>query len=1267
MSAEAHPQLSPPNLPERFEVLRRLGSGGFGVVYEAVDKHRDAVVALKHLSQLSPEGIYRFKREFRSLANISHENLVQLYDLLVHDGQWYVTMELVEGLPLARAIGVAPQSHHAETLDAEPESMEAFRGPRYAAEQPVSKDALSVHGVMDFERVRRVFAQLNEGLSALHEKGKLHRDLKCSNVQVTADDHVVLLDFGLVKEVDLESDGRTGTGAILGTPLYMAPEQCAGAPISLATDYYALGTMLFRTLSGSFPFSGSTYELLHQKQIHNAPSIRSLNPSAPDDLQTLVDGLLSRDPAARPAYEQIDRILTQKKDRPKSGRGSRGAASGHSFVGRNEELSQLSELLQRSRQRPQSVCLFGASGIGKTAVVRRFHHKVQKKRRNVWLEGRCYARESLPYKALDGLIDSLARYLLRVSEAEAQGLCPRHVADLVQLFPVIRRVPSFAAAADDVQVVPDPKERQRRAFLALKDLLGRLSDRRPLVLFIDDLQWGDDESAKVLSRLFQGPDAPRALLIGTCRSEEVASSQFLTAFQSQLGETELEAHSLDLVELSPGDTRELARALCTTGSEEELELIANESRGSPLFVDLLARHAESAEASASDEGGEVSIGSMVLRELSELPTPGRTFLELLSVSDAPVPLEVATGSLYAAAGDSVRSRLPTVVQRLQALHLARLRSNADQDDIECYHDRIRQAVRDTLSESRQRDYHRLLAEQLEAHDGDPERLASHHRAAGNLERATEFALIAAERAHTTLAFARAAELFQLALDLGPSMPRKKLMRVREQLGLALEHAGRGVEAARAYRRASELAGQHHRLELQRRAAEQLLFSGLVDEATDLLRGLLPEVGLRFPGSGAETIGLFVARRAQLKLRGQTPSGGGEAVPLSDDQRLRVDTCWSVAIGLSMVDPVKAGTFQAQHLLLALESGDQHRIAKAMAVEVPFSATVGTKHAQQTRLAAKRARELASTVSDPFVEALTESSIGGAAWLEGRWHDAVTFQERADAILRRRCTGAAWQLATANIVLFDSLYRLGRWSEILARYPEVLTDARSRGDRFLEVYLRVKFRAWEHLVQGRPVLAEEELQAAIDRWSQPGFSALHFWRLYLGCEIDLYRRRPKEARRRFEAAKGAVRRAMLMQLQLYRVTMHDLEARIALAELAELAELGSRGSGRQGRQLERRILRLGKRQRAENAPWADVLGAMALAGVAAMHRDDKKATRLLEFAEERSHVTGMEFHAAVSKEARRRIQRSADDGSPALDRWVRDAQGWRAVMLPGNYW
>ena len=266
-----------PTIPG-YELVRKLGQGGMGIVFEARDLRRGRSVALKLMQEADPAALYRFKREFRALAELNHPHLVVLYELVADAGLWFFTMELLDGVNfLAHVRGVGP------------------------SRRPLAPDPV--------DRLRGALAQLTEGVLALHAAGRLHRDIKPGNVLVTREGRVVLLDFGLAAELDRSGRYLSIRPGLVGTLDYMAPEQAAALPVSPASDWYSVGVMLYEALTGRPPFEGTPQELLLAKQRDDPPPPADLAPGVPDDLAALCLELLRRPPSARPAGEEVLRRL----------------------------------------------------------------------------------------------------------------------------------------------------------------------------------------------------------------------------------------------------------------------------------------------------------------------------------------------------------------------------------------------------------------------------------------------------------------------------------------------------------------------------------------------------------------------------------------------------------------------------------------------------------------------------------------------------------------------------------------------------------------------------------------------------------------------------------------------------------------------------------------------------------------------------------------------------------------------------------------------
>ena len=325
-AASATPSLRPSalNAPDEpvlanYEILGELGRGGMGVVYRARDRRRDRVVALKTVQRAAPAALLRFKQEFRTLADVSHPNLVTLYELASDGRSWFFTMELIDGVDIltyvrspAEGMALDPGSSGSRSPEADtwdPGAPTVLTQPRSRSgrsEIPGGDPALEAGlSPSRLSRLRASFRQLAEGVDALHDAGKLHRDIKPSNVLVTRRGRVVLLDFGLAAELEPSGLHQSSEPHVLGTVAYMAPEQAAGLTVSQAGDWYSVGVMLYEALTGRLPYSGRPLEILLEKQRSDPLPPTGLVPDLPEDLAALCIDLLRRDPGARPRGPEV--------------------------------------------------------------------------------------------------------------------------------------------------------------------------------------------------------------------------------------------------------------------------------------------------------------------------------------------------------------------------------------------------------------------------------------------------------------------------------------------------------------------------------------------------------------------------------------------------------------------------------------------------------------------------------------------------------------------------------------------------------------------------------------------------------------------------------------------------------------------------------------------------------------------------------------------------------------------------------------------------
>lgn len=468
------PRLVPPGAegPQRFQLGKRLGAGQFGEVFVARDREHGGAVALKRLRGRDDEWVHRFKSEFRHMSDVSHPNVARLYELFEERGSWFLTMELVDGVPFDEHLACYP------------------------------------------EQLESAFSQLAHAIRALHSIGILHRDVKPSNALVEPTGRVVLLDFGLAHGLSNMKEQ-----VVAGTPLYMAPEQWGG-DLGESTDWYAFGVMLYEALAGAPPFKGRSNALLAEKR--RGPE---LPPAAPgrELLADLAMRLLHPVASERPGYREIAaalRVPIATEDR----------ADRVPFVGRKAELDRLNDI---ARGRDAAwITLTGEAGIGKTALARVFLKTLADGGALVF-GGRCHETESTPLQGLDGVVDALSGHLAGRSESEIERLVPVEIDALLEMFPVLKRVGAFRSLPS-VSRQRVPHTRRAAAVGALRETLTRLSAEQRVCLFIDDIQWAGEDTLDLLQGIVS-PPVPGLIVVATARSSAGSVRPFLERLE-QLGQ-----------------------------------------------------------------------------------------------------------------------------------------------------------------------------------------------------------------------------------------------------------------------------------------------------------------------------------------------------------------------------------------------------------------------------------------------------------------------------------------------------------------------------------------------------------------------------------------------------------------------------------------------------------------------------------------------------------------------------------------------------------
>ena len=361
--------------------------------------------------------------------------------------------------------------------------------------------------------------------------------------------------------------------------------------------------------------------------------------------------------------------------------------------------------------------------------------------------------------------------------------------------------------------------------------------------------------------------------------------------------------------------------------------------------------------------------------------------------------------------------------------------------------------------------------------------------------------------------------------------------------------------------------------------------------------------------------------------------------LSYDERILIDTCWSVAVGLSLVDTIRGADFQARHLLLALGAGEPFRVARALAMEVGHRAVPGRRVEAKVKKLLAVARSVAERQQHPYPLALTTVSSAVFSWLNGRWKRCLEHADEAQRVLIEQCASPSWETATAQIFSMGALLRMGELNEHRSRMPALIRNAHERGNRYAEISVPLLSHA--HLT----MLADDEPQQAAERvrqltaaWTTSRYDLQRFWSTCARAEIHLYAGEGTSAWNVIETNSRNVRDSLLLRVQTLRICWLDLSARSAL------------GAVRMGRtEFLSAARRLADRLNRENVQWARGLAGLIHAAVLAYGGQPTLAATYLARAEGDFVEVDMKLHSAAAHLARKCLIGDSIGTASMLDR------------------
>ena len=783
-------------LAQRYRLLRQLGSGGMGTVYLAEHVHLGRLTAIKVLRAELVRDVAaetRFRREALLAARITHPSVAQIYDCeRTPDGDLLIAMEFVEGETVAQRL-------------------------RRAGPLAIGHVAAALRGAA-------------EGLDMAHGLGILHRDLKPENLMLTPAGTAKLLDFGIARAIDATSSGLTDAGKVMGTPLYMSPEQFLGDALTPATDVYSLGAVVYEMLTAQPPHAGPSLGELRARRLAQAPTpVHAIRADCPAALSEVVARALETEPRARwgSAREFVDALAaagepaTITVSTPR--RSDAGGRPAHAdrlagyfealrFAGREREVQLVRDAWVAARGgRATLLWIEGDEGAGKSC----FFSLAQREAAAggaVELVGRGYQADIVrPY---GGWLSILR------SAHEQWG----------------RRLRPWPA----IEALTDARQETAPNRSALHDEVGAIvragAAEQPLFVGIEDLDWCDPASISLLEFLVHDIAGSPVLLAVTAVSNPAAGDPTLHSLRERLRRLERVA----AVTLQPLDHEAigswLGRAFGREPSDELVRYVYGHTDGNAFFIEQVVRSlldrgmlelegTDAVRLALADDPPPAAVADVVRRRLRTMSETAREVLQVAAIVGREFDVDTLLG-LSARGEDDV---LDALDQAVAAGVLTPLRRPAG-DWYRFTHNEIARVLEQAVNSRRRRRLHGQIAKAMESQPQSPAGMqAWHWYHAGDTARAFEAARRATRRALATHDYDDALVLSAIVLETAQTPADRR--EGHELRGDALRRVGRFAEAAAAFALARSMNGPDEACaDLRRKELRSLLRAGTMRPA-----------------------------------------------------------------------------------------------------------------------------------------------------------------------------------------------------------------------------------------------------------------------------------------------------------------------------------------------------------------------------------------------------------------------------------------------------
>lgn len=850
----ANPTISLPGL----QILEHLGSGASGEVFRVLgDDGREKAVKVLGSGGFSRLERLRFLREFEVLSQLDHPHVLRVFEF--NEQIPCFTMELVNGVTLEKWL--------------------KDRGPQGLLEEP------------DWTAFQQLVMQILEALGALHQAGIIHRDLKPANLMVAENGQAKLMDFGLAHMA--EKERLTTSGAILGTPLYLAPELLAGNAPDPRVDLYSLGMVLYEACGGELPRAGRGLMAFLQTLLNWSPRpLNECNPRVGNGWSELVARLMAREPSLRPvsaqeAHHQIQSLRGGADPVPsRSGPRILEAA----MVGREAEQARLQVLLEGLGQGQGFLLVVsGEPGIGKSRFLEDARQNCLRLGLSVYLTT-CLEGDPVPYAAFLPLLRQAVQKAKK-SQLSLQTILGSSAGLLARVLPEL---------ASELSAPPnlDPQSERSRFYELVVRLLETLRNQ-PCIFCFDDMQWADEASLDLFRyvsgrlRLESGELPPQATIL-LHRSDEVPPGHPLHSVVDTLARA-LPRETLHLGYLTQGQVEQAVLSILggVSLSAEVSEHLYQASGGNPLYLSELVRGLVQDRQIQSDSGAwrwvesisttsdrAQSMSGLVERRLRQLPERTLELLTAAAILGKKFRFNILASMVEGWDENEIFSRL----EELLRARLLTERPSDGRDVLAFYHDRFREVVLARSSGPRYQKLHRQAASAYERSSirdaSHADVMARHYLEGGDPESACVHLRAAAVQARVSYAARQALGYYRQLQQLGDSSAE-----VEEALADMLFQVG---DASGAIERYAALIAREsdplRRCSLEERRCLALRFQGRLAESLEGYLAAFQTLGVKIPRSkmGLQATYFLKAPRMfalMLRPRSPLPNAPSSADPL----------------------------------------------------------------------------------------------------------------------------------------------------------------------------------------------------------------------------------------------------------------------------------------------------------------------------------------------------------------------------------------------------